>query len=197
MRSLILCVFLAAASPSESAAQPTCAYDRDALLALDYETFDQDPQRGWRAVERSGACQATAADLIAIYRQHHMQELPADSASNLRWHEGQLRAFAGQTDAAVSIFGTTYRGRRDGWDAYVDATVAFLRHDRIGLLASRHRLSLTPKPPNWDEVAADFQRRTGHRIRWPNNLDVVDGLIRCFDKSYREAYSSDACRGPE
>ncbi len=28
---------------------------------------------------------------------------------------------------------------------------------------------------------------------WPLNLDVVDALIRCFKKPYKEAYSSD-CR---
>jgi hypothetical protein len=31
------------------------------------------------------------------------------------------------------------------------------------------------------------------KVRWPPNLDVVDGFLNCFDKSYDEAYGA-ACR---
>jgi hypothetical protein len=31
------------------------------------------------------------------------------------------------------------------------------------------------------------------KVRWPPNLDVVEGLVHCFNKPYRVAYGSE-CR---
>lgn len=33
------------------------------------------------------------------------------------------------------------------------------------------------------------------KVRWPPNIDVVEGLLHSFDKSYTEAYR-DECRVP-
>ncbi len=41
-------------------------------------------------------------------------------------------------------------------------------------------------------AAADLKTRYGQALVWPDNLDVVDGLIACFGRSYKVAY---ACRG--
>jgi hypothetical protein len=68
------------------------------------------------------------------------------------------------------------------WNVYVDATIAFLDRDRDALLKARTRL-------------AEIPPEAGKPNSKPMNLDVVDGLVRCFDRSYRDAYS--ACRGNE
>lgn len=31
------------------------------------------------------------------------------------------------------------------------------------------------------------------KMRWPMNIEVVDDLVTCFDRPYRQAYGSD-CR---
>ena len=71
-------------------------------------------------------------------------------------------------------------------------TVAFLNGDRAGLEAARARLAATPEPDNWAEVTASFREKYNVQIKWPMNLDVLDGLIACFGKSYDEAYGD--CR---
>jgi hypothetical protein len=68
------------------------------------------------------------------------------------------------------------------WNIYVDATIAFLHRDRDALLKARTKLAEVPP-------------EAGRPDSKPMNLDVVDGLLRCFDRSYADAYS--ACRGSE
>jgi hypothetical protein len=181
--SLVLAIILAAAAPAP------CVVDRERLLALDPPAFDQDLAGGWRAVAAREECQSAAADLIRDYRRMH-----GLNDSILYWHEGQLRALAGQTSAAITLFERSRKGPADrfGWDAYVDATIAFLRHDRRALMAARESLASLPRP-------ADFNPRDpqGHplRLAWPVNLDAVDGLIACFGRPYSQAYGP-SCRAP-
>jgi hypothetical protein len=42
-------------------------------------------------------------------------------------------------------------------------------------------------------MALDFGDGQKRKIRWPPNIDVVEGLQHCFDKPYAEAYR-DECR---
>jgi len=190
---LLLLSFAEACAATAPTMSAPCVENRDALLALEPDAFDQDINGGWRMVAKRDECRLPAADLIKSYRRMHEAELSGGKASNLRWHEAQLRASMGQTQAALALFETTYSGRPD-WDAYVAATIAFLRGDRDNLVAARDQLAKVPPPSNFDQMALEYERRTGRRIRWPANLDVVDGLIRCFGKSYREAYATEACR---
>jgi hypothetical protein len=174
---------------SMAMARPHCDVEQETLLALPERAFDQDLEGGWRALAARSKCRRAAADLIAAYRRAH----PAAS-SILRWHEGQLRASVGQTRRAISLFeASRHLDNTDdwGWNDYVDATVAFLRRDRMALTAARERLAARPKPPTWNP--RDPQGRA-LPIAWPVNLNVVDGLIRCFDKSYDQAYSG--CAAP-
>ena len=76
------------------------------------------------------------------------------------------------------------------WNEYVDATLAFLRRDRHGLLDARARLAALSKPPDYDTL---FPQTDG-AARWPMNLTVVDALIKCFGHSYRYAYEVRSCR---
>ena len=138
---------------------------------------------GWRPLAATPGCRAQAADVLRSYRERVQRRI-----GTLYWHEGQLRAELGETDAAIALL---ERGRHptdeDGWNDYVDATIAFLRNDRRRLLAVRDRLAERPKPADW-ATGVDTKGNPVAAPPWPMNLNVVDRLIACFGRSYREAY---------
>ena len=178
-----------------------CAYDKDAMLALDEPAFDQDigGEGGWRSVANIDGCQVAAADLIAEYRAQH-----PDGSNILAWHEGQMRAMAGQTERAIPLLDDARKSDAEdlgGWNPYVDATVAFLRNDKPALLDARTRLAAVGYPADMGPPPVDgyieLPTQPGQppmRVRWPPNIDVVDGLVACFGKTYSEAYGSEECR---
>lgn len=199
--ALFSCALLAApamAGPGQLA-KPDCTYDRARLMALDKAHFDEDTAGGgWRALAARPGCEPAAADLVRDYRKAH----PKDSGLMV-WHEAQLRAFAGQSAQAAALMEHTRMPEaadRMGWNPYVDATIAFLRKDRRALDQAHARLAAV-KPPAGKDVPpvidgymqVDMSDGTTRKMRFPQNIDVVEGLARCFDKSYAEAYS-DACR---
>jgi hypothetical protein len=169
-----------------SQSQPSpdvCAFDRAKMLALDEQAFDQDFTGGWRTLQRE-ECWLVAADLIRDYRK-----AKSSSSKILFWHEGQMRAFAGQTEPAILLFETTREPVNDvfGWNLYVDATIAFLNKDKPALLHARAILAKIPKPQNFDLSFKDAQGRVV-KFTWPPNINVVDDFINCFDRPYKEAY---------
>ncbi|KPL49671.1 hypothetical protein XAXN_06060 [Xanthomonas axonopodis] len=182
-------------------AQPVgCNYDRVAMLALDENAFDQDMQGGWRTVADRPGCAAVAADLLRDYRQGH-----AITGGIVVWHEGQMRAEAGQTAQAIALFEQSYKPAAEdlaGWNPYVDAMIAFLKRDRAGLEAARARLASVPYPKDKDMpplqdgyvVWPATSGRSEMKMRWPPNLDVVDGLVKCYDEPYSVAYGAQRCR---
>lgn len=136
---------------SGCAAQPIssqCAHDRNAMLALDERAFDQDLSNGgggWRRIGNIPGCEAAAADLIAAYAAAH-----PGSSTMLAWHEGQMRAGAGQYSRAIPLLQAARKDPamdRAGWNHYVDATVAFLRRDMAALAAARAKLQAVPYQP--------------------------------------------------
>ena len=166
------------------------------MLALNEAEFDQNPAEGWRKVDSAPGCHLAAADLIETYRQEH----PSHSR-NLYWHEGQLRAFAGENEDAIALMENSRAPAMEdliGWNSYIDATIAFLEKNKQLLLKARNELANTapgkdlPQPKNGFIELPDANGQT-MKLPWPPNLDVVDGLIHCFDKSYKEAYNS-SCR---
>jgi len=176
-----------------------CAYDLPRMLALDEAAFDQDlPDGGWRAVGNIPGCQAAAAELIAAYRARHPGTSP-----NVAWHQGQMLAFAGMNAQAVAVLDSARKDPAEdiaGWNHYVDATIAFLSGDEEGLARARARLAATPvdaasgMPPPVDGYI-ELPGQPGQppiRMRWPPNIDVVEGLVRCVGRPYAEAYG--ACR---
>ena len=80
------------------AAIPDCRQPDAAMLALPLHEFDQTPA-GWRSLDAEG-CEAVGADAIAEYREINRETLAGEDLGTLIWHEGQLRAAAGQADAA-------------------------------------------------------------------------------------------------
>ena len=167
-----------------------CAYDRAAMLSLDQNAFDQDFKGGWREIARLDGCRLVAADLIRDYI-----ETNKTSATILIFHEAQMRAMAGQTEEALHLFSRTYRapGKPDriGWNYYVDATIAFIKKDQDALARARSSLLEVSEPEDFNPV--DINGRAVDLI-WPPNLNVVDGFVACFSKSYDEAVNK--CSGP-
>lgn len=175
-----------------------CAYDRARLLALDENEFDQDMSGGWRALASTPGCALIAADLLHDYREAHHKD-----SGLLFWHEAQVRADAGQYADAISLMKHAYKPAEEdkaGWNPYVDATIAFLKRDRAALGQARAKLAAVQPPAGagippviHGYMEVDLADKSKRKIRWPINIDVVDGLENCFDKPYVEAYQ-DACR---
>ncbi len=183
-----LALFAAACAHTED----QCAYDADAMMRLDYVAFDETPESGWRTIGNTPGCEAAAADLIARYRV----DKTGDQLRGLMHHEVQLRAAAGQTEAALALLANV-RAMETApeMQAYRDAEIAFLSGDLPSLRAARERLANVPAPEGFEEGVARFRARypTLQPPTWPMNLDVVDGFINCFGRPYSEAYST-ACR---
>jgi hypothetical protein len=170
------------------AAGATCQVDRQAAMRLDEQQFDQDIHGGWRALDDRG-CKAEAADLIRAYRLANNRR----NDGTLLWHEGQVRAGIGQISEAVGLFIRTKKPAAadvDGWNYYVDGTVAFLHDDRRGLLRAREALAALPPPKTPETLSIDGKVV---QLPWPPNLNVLDGLLKCFGQPYEQAY---ACAEP-
>ncbi|UUL83896.1 hypothetical protein [Sphingomonas qomolangmaensis] len=191
---MVVAIVIALAAVVQSPAVEAPCGDEVQILNEDLDTFDQDPRKGWRSVVARTNCRAKAAELLRIYRE--MLQMRLDS---LAWHEGQVLAELGRVTEAIAIFQQAKRRDvvldqpQEGWNAYADATIAFLRRDRIALQQARKRLAATPIATTM-ERQPDGSFRPSSSASRPPNLDVVDGLIKCFDRSYAEAYGSSSCR---
>lgn len=164
------------------------------MLALDRTAFDQTlPNGGWRSLYERG-CYAEAAELIRTWR--HKKR---DHASILYAHEGQMRAYAGQTEDAIALLLLTYkpmdRDSRFGWNFYMDGSIAFLKRDREGLSKAIERLKQIPDRDTTERMVREDG--TPIKITWPPNLDVLEAFERCWERTFAEAYGSDACRKSE
>lgn len=190
-----LATILLQAAPAPTSTPETCAYDRDVMMALTADAFDQDVNGGWRPLGNRDECRETAAVLLADYRETRRGDLTSDQLHNNYWHEGQIRAALGQRDHAVRLLlaGVSPDPMGDGKENYALGTVAFLLRDRAALQAARDRLATTPPTPDFERSAQEFETKYGVKLKWPLNLDVLDGLLACFDKPYDQAYSRD-CR---
>ena len=178
--------------PSDAKAPAECIEDREAYFSLDFWTFDQDHERGHRAVARKPGCELDAADLIRdyharlraigepvtfVYEGREVTMSETGEVSLLYWHEGQTRAFEGQTSQAIELFRLSLKPEQENhgaWNEYALASIAFLKNDLPGLKRQRSAM-------------ADSQPETSI------NLGVVDSLIECFGATYQKAYGSDEC----
>ncbi len=172
-----------------AAAQSSCSYDAARLLALPFEQFDQDLTGGWRALKNSG-CPGAAAEVLRRYRNEH-QPLTNGQRSLLLWHEGQVLALTGNYARAIPLLlaGVPIEDKGD-FTEYALGTVAFMRRDRAGLLVARARLAAVPKPAAWIDTQTVMinGKPMSATVPWPPNLNVLDGLIMCFDRPYSVAY---------
>lgn len=172
---------------------PGCAYDSPALQAMSPDAFDQDLKGGWRALSNR-KCYLEAAIVIRDYREANLSKLRSFQISILYWHEGQARALAGQSEAAVPLLmAGVYPYNPQDFADYALGSVAFLQHDLQALKAARERLASLAKPADWQAESTLHVTVGGVKMSgvlpWPPNLNVLDGLIACFGKPYAEAYT--------
>lgn len=166
-----------------------CPHDRAALLAQPVKQFDRTRDQGWRVLGEKPGCERLGAELIRDYREANSAALTLSERRGLAWHEGQLRAAIGETDRAAALLEYSRKDDDDDTDRlYGAATVAFLRRDRMALQRARDALASLPEPAAFKAAAARARAQHNLDVRWPPNLDVVDGLIACFEQPYAEAY---------
>jgi hypothetical protein len=126
------------------------ADNRETLLALPYTEFDQTKGSGWRPLYDERGQYREAAQLIDDYLARH-PELKAWQRAALHYHAGQLFAGAGMNQHALAHWDQAQTpDLSPGWNVVVDASKAFLLHDRPALLAARARL-----PSGDDQVEVD------------------------------------------
>lgn len=157
---------------------PPNAKEEARLLALPFEAFDQHPVAGWRPYGLRG-CYRDAARLIARYADKSQDP---GKIGLLRFHQFQMLAFADDKDAALAVLETVkridaQRNAETGWKLYVAGTEAFLRGSRKDLEDRIAELTAFANAHGPGERAA--------RV----NSNVLQGLLRCFGKPYRTAYS--------
>ena len=173
----VVLAFGAARAPDEGPDAPAQSETIPAstgALALDYQTFDQAPGAGWRALADRGAY-LTAGELIDAYLSTN-ESLEPSQRVNLAFHAGQAYAFAGAIELAKARFRSAFVENEPStspirWNAYVRATIAFLEGDRATLESMRGEIAAGP----------DFNGIVP-------NLDVVDRLLAGFGGPYSEAY---------
>lgn len=144
------------------------------LLELDFDSFDQTMDGGWRAYASDGQYRL-AARLIDAYVERK-PALADWQISVSRFHAGQMYAFADEPAVAIERFKESFQAAEPPdspvrWNAYVHATIAFLEGDRERLKEQR-------------EIIAAGPRMEG---RIPN-LNVVDSFLANIDAPYSVAY---------
>jgi hypothetical protein len=185
-------MMLMAGCATQGGANGTCPIPKattDQMLSLNFEAFDQDMSGGWRSIIDKENCELRAAQVVSAYVSRNTEKLGVFQRQILQFHAGQMWANTGHTRAAISAFEASKNP--DGRDnEYRDATIAFLQRDRAKFDAARATLLAQPKPPGFDNVAADFKVKFPQAppMVWPLNLDVVDKLGRCFNAPYATAY---------
>lgn len=188
------CVPTVTAFPDDAQPADRCIDDPNALLRLDYEAFENDTsgRGGWRGIADKEGCEEVAADLIKTYRETRT----AKQLRRLMHHEAQLRGTVGDYGEAISLLQQILETEPDlSMRYYREAELGFFRRDKSALKAARASLAGVPKPEGFDAGVAKFKEKYPELSPpiWPVNLDVVDGLLNCFDRPYAQAYSTD-CR---
>lgn len=188
---LIPLIFVVVSSQSEAEGQ--CSLARAEIednLRLEFEDFDQNPEGGWRPYYENG-CYESAAELIKAYMAEH-QDI-SERHYILPFHAGQMFALSGHYHEAITYMKKAYSSKSSelvDWNAFVDANIAFLEKNMGTLIDMREQISLQTPMPDSPGVPA---WAVGKRI----NLDVVNGFIQCFGKTYEVAYGTSCRRDAE
>lgn len=178
MPSILLLVLLGGApTVLPDAASVDCARvldeGRARWLAQDYATFDQTEGEGFRALAGRG-CPREAARLIEAWLATH-----ADAPRSVTWHLAQMRAEAGENEAAIAAAREVLREEADPpadgfhWNDHVLAFIAFLQRDRAAFDRHADRIEGAAADPR-NAMNARFQAR----------------LRAGFDRTYREAVAA-------
>lgn len=165
-------------------ADPSCAPTKEQLIAnrsLTFQEFDQTgvtPFTPRKLGERGcnlAAFAATEDYLMYGPEADHYQR------SVMTWHMAQFLALAGREREAATLAALSRRPEEPSvdqfdWNTYVLGTRAFLLRDR----------------PLLDEAVATLSAAPG--VRNQMNSAVLRRFQTCFDKSYFDAYTTDACK---
>ena len=142
--------------------------ERDAILSLPWQQFDQTPGSGWRVYWDRHEYRA-AADLIEVYLKQH-QDLTVRQRAVSRFHAGQLRVYDGRTEAGVAhmkkaLVPEIPPGLPDDWNIMVSAHIAFVTGDRARLVALKEQVAaLPPSRVEWPRCPADLLDHFGERF---------------------------------
>jgi hypothetical protein len=161
---IALSVALAAVATSCAVPQTEAAMQ----ATLSYEAFDnREDSYGWRSLNAAG-CTEAALSLLATYLSTNETRLTDEQRLELIFHAGQSLAFAARESEAVPYFERAADAKAPPeWRTYVAATLAFLKHDVIGLTAAREAYAA---------IAPGSMR-----------LNIIDGFIACPNASYTKA----------
>lgn len=154
-----------------------CSHD-EAIFKMSSDRLDQDMASGWRRIASEPGCKLPAANVIRIYRTQMAARI-----RTMWWHEGQLHAVEGGTRVAIRLMKKLRVPRSQkvlSVNLYVNATVAFLKKNRLAFLIARDRLSGMPEPDDWDQ-------------EWPPNGRVITTFGLCFNGACQAAYEQ-ACK---
>lgn len=162
---------------SSAWADDNCALtpaEDQAFSVMSFNDFDQTPI-GWRRIAKMG-CYHQAALLIDKYIAQHRAALQDWQLLDVTWHAGQMYAFNNEYDVAKDRFKAAINPSEPKnttilWNAYVNASIAFLDRNMAQLQYYRAEIDAGPL-------------YNGKKA----NLDVVDQLILNFDKPYSVAY---------
>ena len=188
LKSLAVIVVLLA---SATHAHSECVYDRDAVLALDYKTFNS-RSNGWKVIAKNPDFSDIVADLISSYRSIHADSLLPRDSETLSSQEGDIRAIKGDSQTAITLFQASLNETDSITRLVTVAKIAFLKRDKEALLKARTDMAGLPKPKGFDAANEAYIARGGKSMTWPPLLESVDGLVACFDKTYAEAYRCSA-----
>jgi hypothetical protein len=142
--------------------------DRDILLSLPWQQFDQTLNSGWRVYSARHEYGA-AADVIEVYLKQH-QELTIRQRAVSHFHAGQMRvrdgrARPGLTHMKQALAPENTPGLSDDWNIMVSAHVAFLTGDRATLIALKEQVaSLPPSRVEWHGCPADLLEHFGEPL---------------------------------
>lgn len=163
-------VIIFIASASYGCATRVVDVERERMLALSFDQFDQTEGSGFRHLLEQKRY-VEAAELIEAYVRHHRHGLTERERVSLHFHAGQLYGIAGNPGkAGPHLQKARYKNEPtpDGhplyWNAYVDATRAFIKGDRRRLIDARMRMG---------ELNEGFHR-------------LVDSFIENFEEPYAD-----------
>ncbi|MBI1359793.1 MAG: hypothetical protein GC155_05845 [Alphaproteobacteria bacterium] len=204
MASVLLAAPFANAQGAPQKSFAECVPDPAPYLALDWRNFDQGAKPdsdgglrkewGWRDISKKPGCTAATAELMERWSKQHASELNPSLRNWMTFHTAQLWAASGNRARAIPMIESTYRtDDKPEWTAYLDATLAFLRNDRPGLLAARERLLALPQPADWAKTQAAY-RAAGQEMKWPQNIEAVDQLVACFGHTYPQGTPDGDCK---
>lgn len=170
--SVLICTFSATIQAGTNQYCPSLLQKQLKTLELDFNAFDQSPI-GWRVLTKA-KCYKESAELMELYLRKY-PNLHICQKTLLSFHAGQSYAFINDYSSALRYFSySTWDVPPNApvvWNAYVNATIAFLRKDEPALRKYRDEIAKLKTPTNL------------------LNLRIVDNMLAHLNKTYFDVYT--------